>query len=158
MSKVISTEPLSVCDVLFPQPELETSCHLVYSREQVAGRLLEGAQDRAREASPILVGQDGLPLLLALCQGHIQWFRTHDAPVHLCHGLRCLFWRGKAHKAKALAVATFCHHLKARRDKGCWAQGSKAPGTVASPRDHIHHSADPETYCGNGTNHAALIY
>lgn len=112
--------------------------HLGHSRQEVAGRLLEGAQEGAAqgshsgEALHVLVGQDGLPLLFALGQCHIQWLGTDDAPIHLCHGLCRLFWRGKTYKAKPLAVATLCHHLKARQDKGCWGKG-RAPGAMLPP-------------------------
>lgn len=110
--------------------------HLGHSGEEVAGGLLQGAQEGAAqgphsgEALNVLVGQDGFPLLFALGQSHIQWLGAHDAPIHLCHGLRRLFWRGKTHKAKPFAVATLCHHLKARQDKGCWGRGRKTPGTM----------------------------
>lgn len=119
---------------------MRTGGHLGRSGQEVAGRLLEGAQEGAAqgphggEALHVLVGQDGLPLLLALGQCHVQWLGPHDAPVHLCHGLRRLFWRGKTHKAKPFAVATLCHHLKARQDKGCWGWRRKTPGaTLPTP-------------------------
>lgn len=122
-------------------PGLQGKCvlagpHLGHGRQEVAGGLLEGAQEGATqgphggEALHVLVGQDGLPLLFALGQRHIQRLGANDAPVHLCHGLGRLFWRGKTHKAKPFAVATLCHHLKARQDKGCWGWRRKTPGAV----------------------------
>ena len=108
--------------------------HLGHSGQEIADRLLEGAHDGAAqgphggEALHVLVGQDGLSLFLALGQRHIPWLGAHDAPIHLCHGLGRLFWRGKTHKAKPFAVATLCHHLKARQDKGCWGWRRKTPG------------------------------
>lgn len=118
---------------------LRAGPHLGHSGQEVVGGLLEGAQEGATQGPHsgktlhVLVSQDGLPLLFALSQGHVKRLGADDAPVHLCHGLRRLFWRGKTHKAKPFAVATLCHHLKARQDKGCWGWRSKAPGQNSPP-------------------------
>ena len=113
--------------------------HLGHGGQEVAGGLLEGAQEgdaqgpRAEALLHALVGQGGLPLLFALGQRHVQRLGAEDAPVHLGHGLCCLFWRGKTHKAKPFAVATLCHHLKARQDKGCWEGEGRLLGPVPPP-------------------------
>ena len=72
-----------------------------------------GVGDCADSGHPlhVLVGEVGLALLLALGQSHIQRLGGHDAPVHLSDGLGGLLRGGEAHKAKALAAATFHHHL-----------------------------------------------
>lgn len=70
------------------------------------------------EALHVLVGQDGLPLFLALGQCHVQWLGAHVRRSSVT-ALVASSGEEKHTKPNPL-LATLCHHLKARQDKGCW--------------------------------------
>lgn len=93
--------------------------HLRYSRHEVAwgwGRLVwvehrVGHSTDCGHPLHVLVGEVGLTLLLALGQGHVQRLCGNNTSIHLRHSLGGLLGGREAHKAKALAAATFHHHL-----------------------------------------------
>lgn len=95
------------------------STYLGYRRHEIATcswlELIDyrigGQSSHPGNALHILVGEVGLPLLLPLCQGNIQWLGAHDAPIHFCYGFGGFLWRGKADEAKTFASTVFQHHL-----------------------------------------------
>ena len=79
--------------------QIASHAHLLDPRH-----LLHALHTHASHPLDVLACQMRLPVLLPLCQRHVERLRHDDPSVHLCHCLRRLVGRREANKTKALTI------------------------------------------------------